>query len=482
MAKDPKAFLKISRKDSPYRPVEERIKDYKEVAVLKGIAETEQQARRCMDCGTPFCHWACPIGNYIPEWNDFLKDSNEAEAFVLLNATNNLPEVTGRVCPALCESGCVLGVNDDPVTIRENELSIIEYAFEKGLVKPQKPKKRTGKKIAVIGSGPAGLACAAQLNKAGHSVVVYERDDEIGGLMRYGIPDFKLKKGVLDRRIEVWKKEGIKFETEHNIGEDVKVEGLLKKFDAIVLAGGAKQPRDLSSTPGRGLKGIYFAMEYLSQRNREVAGKEITGEKIDAKGRDVVVIGGGDTGSDCVGSANRQGARQVIQIEVLPKPPQERPEDQPWPVYPRLLKTTSSHKEGCERMWSVLTKEFVGDDAGRVKALRCVKVEWEKGPDGGWNMKEIAGSGFEIKAGLVLLAIGFIGPEKSRLLKDLNVKLDSRGNVETDENYQTSVEKVFAAGDMRRGQSLVVWAISEGRRAAYAVDRYLMGESVLPKM
>ena len=435
-----------------------------------------------MDCGTPFCHWACPIGNYIPEWNDFLKDSNEAEAFVLLNATNNLPEVTGRVCPALCESGCVLGVNDDPVTIRENELSIIEYAFEKGLVKPQKPKKRTGKKIAVIGSGPAGLACAAQLNKAGHSVVVYERDDEIGGLIRYGIPDFKLKKGVLDRRIEVWKKEGIKFETEHNIGEDVKVEGLLKKFDAIVLAGGAKQPRDLSSTPGRGLKGIYFAMEYLSQRNREVAGKEITGEKIDAKGRDVVVIGGGDTGSDCVGSANRQGARQVIQIEVLPKPPQERPEDQPWPVYPRLLKTTSSHKEGCERMWSVLTKEFVGDDAGRVKVLRCVKVEWEKGPDGRWNMKEIAGSGFEIKAGLVLLAIGFIGPEKSRLLNDLNVKLDSRGNVETDENYQTSVEKVFAAGDMRRGQSLVVWAISEGRRAAYAVDRYLMGESVLPKI
>ncbi len=481
MAKDPKAFLKINRKDAPYRPVEERVKDYEEVAILKDIKDTEQQALRCMDCGTPFCHWACPLGNYIPEWNDFLKDGNEADAFLLLSATNNLPEITGRVCPALCESGCVLGVNDDPITIRENELSIIEYAFENGLVKPRKPKQRTGKKVAIIGSGPAGLACAAQLNTAGHSVVVYERDDEIGGLMRYGIPDFKLKKSVLDRRIEVWKKEGIKFKAGVNVGVDISVKDLLKEYDVICLAGGAKQPRDLK-IPGRQLNGIHFAMEYLTQINRKVAGKKLNGKGINAKGKDVVVIGGGDTGSDCVGSANRQGARQIIQIEVLPKPPAERTDNEPWPLYPRLLKTTSSHKEGCERMWSVLSKEFISDDKGNVKAIKCVKVEWGKGADGRWNMKEIAGSEFEIKAQLVLLAIGFLGPEKNGLLEELGVELDDRGNVKTDESYQSSVKNVFSAGDMRRGQSLIVWAISEGRRAAYSIDKFLMGQSYLPKV
>jgi glutamate synthase (NADPH/NADH) small chain len=408
---------------------------------------SRDQASRCMDCGTPFCHWGCPIGNYIPEWNDLVFNAQWERAFELLDATNNMPEVTGRVCPATCEYACVLGINDDPVTIRENELAVIEHAFKKGWVRPKPPKKRSGKKVAVIGSGPAGLACAAQLNKSGHKVVVFERDDRIGGILRYGIPDFKLEKRVLDRRIDIWKKEGIKFKTKTNVGVDYP---LSKEFDAVCLAGGSRVPRDLK-IPGRELKGIYFAMDYLTQSNRRIAGEKIPKDQlIDAKGKKVVVIGGGDTGADCVGTANRQGAACVVQIDLLPQPPECR----------------DSHEEGAERQWSILTKKFVGKN-GKVKKLSCVRLK----PD----MKEIPGSEFEIEADLVILAIGFLRPEHNGLLSSLGVEFDNRGNVKTDINYMTSVNKVFSAGDMRRGQSLVVWAIYEGRQAAKAIDKYLRG-------
>ncbi len=479
MAKDIKGFLKIQRRSTIYRPVEERIKDFDEVFILRPEEITVEQAIRCMDCGTPFCHWACPVGNYIPEWNEAVANGKWERAYELLSFTNNLPEVTGRVCPALCEYGCVLGINSDPVTIRENELSIIEHAFSTGLAKPRPPKHRTGKRVAVVGSGPAGLACADQLNKAGHSVVVFERDDRIGGLMRYGIPDFKLRKSVLDRRVDLWKQEGIEFRTGVWVGKDYPAKRLLKEFDAVCLAGGARKARDLN-IPGRDLKGIHLALEYLIQTNRIVAGDKIPKEGlIDAKGKVVVVIGGGDTGADCVGTANRQGAAKVIQIEVLPRPPKERPEDQPWPFYPRLFKTSTSHEEGCERMWQVLTKEFVGAN-GKVKALRCVKVEWKKDEAGRWKMEEVPGSEFEIPANLVLIAIGFLGPEHEGMLDDLGLEYDPRGNVKTDHRFMTSIKGVFSAGDMHRGQSLIVWAISEGRKCAYYIDEYLMGKSALP--
>ncbi len=478
MAKDIKGFLKIQRAETLYRPVEERIKDFKEVFLLRSDEKTVEQAIRCMDCGTPFCHWACPVGNYIPEWNEFVANEKWDKAFLLLDWTNNLPEVTGRVCPALCESACVLGLGSDPVTVRENELGIIEHAFRAGYVKPNPPSKRTGKKVAVVGSGPAGLSCAVQLNKAGHSVVVFERDNKIGGIMRYGIPDFKLEKWVLDRRIEIWKQEGIEFRTGINVGVDYSVEELLKNFDAICLAGGARQARDLN-IEGRQLQGIYLAMDYLVQANKRVSGEKIDGPIIDAKGKKVVVIGGGDTGADCVGVANREGAVKVVQIELLPKPPEQRPEDQPWPTYPKILKVSTSHQEGCQRLWSVLTKRFVGKDS-KVKRIECVKVDWFKDKNGRWQMKEIEGSEFDIEADLVLIAIGFLGPEHSGLLDLLSVEYDQRGNVKTDSNFMTSVKGVFSAGDMHRGQSLIVWAISEGRRCAYHIDRFLMGRSDLP--
>ncbi len=478
MAKDVKGFLKIQRSGCIYRPIEERIKDFEEVFVLRPDEKTVEQAMRCMDCGTPFCHWACPVGNYIPEWNESVAMEKWERAYELLSFTNNLPEITGRVCPALCEYGCVLGINSDPVTVRENELSIVERAFANGLVKPRPPEKRTGKTVAVVGSGPAGLACADQLNKAGHKVVVFERDDCIGGLMRYGIPDFKLKKSILDRRIEIWKREGIEFQTNVWIGRDYPTERLLKEFDAVCLAGGARNPRDLS-IPGRDLKGIHLALEYLTQSNRRVAGDEIEGELIDARDKVVVVIGGGDTGADCVGTANRQGAVKVYQIEVLPQPPKERPPDQPWPIYPRLFKTSTSHEEGCERIWSVLTKEFIGRN-GRVIGVRCVRVEWDKDETGRWKMKEIPNSEFELRADLVLIAIGFLGPEHKGMLDELGVGYDNRGNVKTDWRFMTSIKGVFSAGDMHRGQSLVVWAISEGRKCAHFIDEYLIGKSYLP--
>jgi glutamate synthase (NADPH/NADH) small chain len=433
-----------------------------------------------MDCGTPFCHWGCPIGNYIPEWNDHLFHGNWKGAFALLDATNNLPEITGRVCPSLCEYACVLGLNDDPVSIRENELAVIEFGFKNGLIRPNQIKHRTGKKIAVIGSGPAGLSCAAQLNRAGHSVIVFERDKLPGGILRYGIPDFKLEKKIIDRRIEIWKKEGVVFKTNTDAGIDYPAKKLLDDFDAVCLAGGCRKPRDLK-IEGRGLLGIYFAMDYLTQSNRRVAGEKVSkSELIDAKGKKVVVIGGGDTGSDCVGTAHRQGAGCLVQIEVLPQPKECRTKNHPWPEYPLLLKTTTSHEEGGVRQWSVMTKRFIGED-DFVKKLSCVRIEFEQ-VQGGTSpaIKEVPGSEFEIEADMVILAVGFLHPEHSPLLSGLNVEFDECGNVKTALNYMTSVEKVFSAGDMRRGQSLVVWAIAEGRRASHFIDKYLMGESNLP--
>jgi len=478
---DLKGFLKVKRQPGRYRPVCERVKDFGEVNLLRTKSQNKEQSSRCMDCGTPFCHSGCPIGNYIPEWNDLVFHDHWEKAFSLLSATNNLPEITGRVCPALCEYACVLGINDDPVTIRENELSIIEYAFKNDLIKPRILKKRTGKKIAIVGSGPAGLACADQLNSAGHQVVVFERDDAIGGILRYGIPEFKLEKKIIQRRVKILEREGIKFKTKINIGIDYKAKQLAEEFDAVCIACGSRTPRDLN-IPGRNLSGINFAMDYLIQSNRRVKGEQIPAEElIDAKNKRVVVIGGGDTGADCVGVAHRQGAACVIQIEIMPKPQTCRTQDFPWPKYPLLLKSSTSHEEGGIRDWSVLTKRFVGLDSKLTK-LACVRVGFEKDTPGCLLMQEIAGSDFEIEADLVILALGFLYPEKKGLIQEWKLDLDQRGNVKTDEKFMTSKKNVFACGDMRRGQSLIVWAIAEGRRAAYHIDKYLMGQSTLPEL
>lgn len=458
---DIKGFLKVKRQRSHYRPVCERVKDYSEVNILRSDSSSQEQSSRCMDCGTPFCHWGCPIGNYIPEWNDLVFKGQWKEALALLTATNNFPEFTGRVCPAPCEFACVLGINDEPVTVRENELGIIEHGYKTGTIRPNTKIKRTGKTVAVVGSGPAGLAVADQLNKAGHKVTVYEKDEKTGGILRYGIPDFKLEKKVIDRRIKVMEKEGVKFITGVNVGKDIKYAVLKKQYDAMCLAGGSRVPRDLKAE-GRELEGIYFAMDYLMQSNRRISGGTVA-EPIDAKGKKVVVIGGGDTGSDCVGTALRQGASCVVQIEVLPKPTEDRPANQPWPKYPNILKTSSSHEEGCERMWSVSTKKFIGEN-GKVNAILC----------------EHDGKEITLSADMVVLAMGFLHPQHEGLLDDLKLRYDQRGNVSTDNNYMTSQKGVFSAGDMRRGQSLVVWAISEGRRAAYSIDKFLMGSSELP--
>jgi len=467
---DVRGFLKVKKQLAEYRPVCERIKDYWEVMSLRSEEVSCEQASRCMDCGTPFCHWGCSIGNYIPEWNDLVFRGQWQKAFALLEATNNLPEITGRLCPALCEYACVLGINDDPVTIRENELDIIEYAFKTGLIKPRRLKKRTGKEIAVVGSGPAGLACADQLNQAGHLVVVFEKSAKPGGLLRYGIPDFKLEKWVLDRRLGILKKEGIVFVSGMNVGRDYPIDKLSKDFSVVCLATGSSVPRDLK-VEGRELKGIHFALDYLIQANKRVSGEKIAADKlIDAKDKKVVVIGGGDTGADCVGTAHRQGAKCVVQIELLAKPPECRTPDYPWPKYPLVCKTSTSHEEGGIREWSVSTKKFIGEN-GWVKKLLCQRVN-----------QETVGREFEIKTDLVIIALGFLHPEHNELVKDLGLEFDSKGNVKTDENYMTKVSGIFSAGDMHRGQSLVVWAIAEGRRAASCIDEYLMGESFLPKL
>ncbi len=469
----PTGFLEESRQLPEKRSVSERVRDYFEVDGAVDEKITYKQAARCMDCGIPFCHNGCPLGNIIPEFNDAVYQQNWKQAYEILISTNNFPEFTGRICPAPCEASCVLGINKPAVAIEYIEKSIIEKAFENGYVKPRIPQQRTGKKVAVVGSGPAGLAAAAQLNYAGHWVTVYERADEIGGLLRYGIPDFKLDKRVLDRRLEVMKEEGVKFITNANVGVNVSVAQLREEHDAILLCGGSTVPRDLP-IPGRNLKGVHFAMDFLTQQNRRVGDKKIAGEEIWATGKNVVVIGGGDTGSDCVGTSNRHKAKSVTQIEILSKPPKDRTPQMPWPNWPMILRTSTSHEEGCERQWSILTKEFVGDAKGNLVGLKVVEVEW---PQPG-SFKEVAGTERVIPCELALLAMGFVHPQHQGLLQQLGVELDDRGNVKAS-RYKTSVEHIFAAGDMRRGQSLVVWAISEGREAARSVDQHLTGHSLL---
>ncbi len=477
---DPKGFLKYTRETAPYRPVEERKRDWLEVHTHMPPERLQQQAARCMDCGVPFCHLGCPLGNIIPDWNDLVYRNKWHEALRRLHATNNFPEFTGRLCPAPCETACVLGINQPAVTIKQIEEHIIEYGFEKGWVQPEPPPVRTGKRVAVVGSGPAGLAAAQQLNRAGHWVTVFERADRIGGLLRYGIPDFKLDKKILDRRLQLMEAEGIDFQPGVNVGVDVTAAELLAAFDAVLLTGGSTIPRDLK-VPGRELKGIHFAMEYLTQQNRVNAGDHIPPEqRITAEGKRVVIIGGGDTGADCLGTAIRQGAKEVYQIELLPKPPLERDErTQPWPTYPMILRTSSAHEEGGIREWSINTKWFEGDERGNVKRLHAVRLEWYTDSSGRRQFREIPGSEFSLDVELVLLAMGFLHPQHDGLLDSLGVEYDERGNVKTI-HYATSVPGVFAAGDMRRGQSLIVWAISEGREAAHYVDKYLMGRTYLP--
>lgn len=475
----PTGFLEYQRVLPQKDEVELRTKTYREFVHPYKDTQLNKQAARCMDCGIPFCQSGCPLGNVIPEFNDAVYDGNWEEAYHILNSTNNFPEFTGRICPAPCESACVLGINKSPVTIEEIEKHIIEIAFKKGYVKPHKSYLKTGKKVAVIGSGPAGLACAAQLNKAGHQVTVFERDEKPGGLLRYGIPDFKLDKTVLDRRLAILSKSGIRFRTNAEVGKNVSIEEL-KAFHAVVLAGGSTVPRDLP-IPGRELKGVHFAMDFLKQQNCRVAAASITKEDIHADGKQVLVIGGGDTGSDCVGTSNRQGAKSVTQFELLPVPATERTAAMPWPSYPMLLKTTSSHEEGCQRHWSISTKAFLGDKNNQLRAALVVDLQWETDELGRpIKFTEIPGTEREIPCELVTLALGFLHPQSEGLLDQLGVNLTDRGNVAANEdNYQTNIPHVFSAGDMRRGQSLVVWAISEGRECARKVDEFLMGSSAL---
>ena len=485
----PTGFKEIPRELPKRRPVELRILDWNEIYTPFADEKLRAQGARCMDCGIPFCHNGCPLGNIIPEWNDLVYKNRWREAIDMLHKTNNFPEWTGRICPAPCEEACVLGINERPVTIKNIEYEIIEHAWKKGWIKPEPPPVRTGKTVAVIGSGPAGLACAAQLNKAGHTVTVFERADRVGGLLTYGIPQFKLEKKFIDRRVKLMADEGVTFKTNANVGFNVKVEELRRDFDAIVLCGGATKARDLP-VPGRELKGVHYAMEYLPQSNKATLGDDVPGQ-IHAKGKHVVILGGGDTGADCLGTAVRQGCASVHQFELLPKPPDSRDGTgvAPWPYWPMIYRTSSAHEEAEKllspdiRDFSINTKAFSGED-GVVKKLHGVRLEWTKDPQTGRpTMKEIAGSEFEMQCDLCLLAMGFLGPEQDGPVGQLGLKLDQRGNVVADENYMTSVPGVFAAGDLRRGQSLVVWAISEGRQAARGVDEFLMGRSDLgPKL
>jgi glutamate synthase (NADPH/NADH) small chain len=474
----PTGFMEFDRELPSKRPVQERRKDYKEFVNTWSGQELNKQSARCMDCGIPFCHHGCPLGNVIPEFNDAVYHQQWREAYDILTSTNNFPEFTGRICPAPCESSCVLGINQPPVAIEEIERHIIEIAFEKGFVTPNHPTVRTGRKVAVVGSGPAGLAAADQLNAAGHTVTVFERDDEPGGLLRYGIPDFKLEKWVVARRVRLMEEAGITFKCNAEVGTAISINDLLREFHAIVLAGGSTIPRDLP-VPGRHLNGVHFAMDFLKQQNKRVSNIPFSEEQLLATGKNVIVIGGGDTGSDCVGTSNRHQASSVTQFELMPKPPHSRTSFMPWPTYPMLLKTSSSHEEGADRHWAMATKAFIGDDKGNLKALKTVKLEWTMTEDGkAAQFTEVPGSEQELPCEMALLAMGFIHPQHKGLLKELDIELDERGNVKAAErNYQTNIAKIFAAGDMRRGQSLVVWAISEGRECARKVDEYLVGAS-----
>ncbi len=475
-------FLEFTRQLPAKRKPEERVNDYNEFIERFTDSQLNEQSARCMNCGVPFCHNGCPLGNVIPEFNDAVYRKNWLEAYEILSSTNNFPEFTGRICPAPCESACVLGINQPAITIEEIEKHIIEIAFDKGYVKAQRPILRTGKKVAVVGSGPAGLAAAAQLNAAGHSVTVYERDDAPGGLLRYGIPDFKLEKWVIDRRVKVMEESGVVFKCNTNVGTDISVNDILRENQAIVLAGGSTIPRDLA-VKGRDLKGVYFAMEFLKQQNKRNIGKKFGKEDIVVTGKHVVVIGGGDTGSDCVGTSNRHKATSVTQLELLPKPPVERTQIMPWPTYPMTLKTSSSHEEGCERKWSIATKEFIGDGKGNLKALKIVDLEWKIVEGRPGQFVEVPGSERDIPCDFAFLAMGFLHPQYEGMVEQLDIELDERGNVKASEKeYQTNIAKVFTAGDMRRGQSLVVWAIREGRDCAEKVDEFLMGGRSLLEM
>ena len=479
-------FIDYARHDRPYEPAEQRVTNWREFMVPLADDELKTQGARCMDCGIPFCHQGCPVNNMIPEWNDLIYRGEWRAALGVLHSTNNFPEFTGRICPAPCEQACVLNINDDPVTIKTIECAIIDRGWNEGWVVPEPPAHKTGKRVAVVGSGPAGMACSQQLARAGHDVVLFEKETRIGGLMRYGIPDFKFEKFGIDRRIEQMQAEGVEFRTSTHIGVDIPAQQLVDEFDAVVLSGGAEDPRDLP-IPGRDLDGIHYAMPFLTQQNKRNAGDDgIPAEEADgailATGKNVVVIGGGDTGSDCIGTSNRQQPDSVTSFEILEKPPDQPDIEMTWPNWPLKLWTSSSHEEGVERDWSISTKEFLGDENGRLRGMTCIRVDWQKGNDGRMNIVEVPGSEFEIKTELVLLAMGFVHPVHAGMIEQLGIDLDPRGNVAADtEKYRSSNPKVFAAGDMRRGQSLVVWAIREGRQCAAAVDEFLMGTSDLPR-
>jgi glutamate synthase (NADPH/NADH) small chain len=475
-------FMEIERRDRPYAPVPQRVKFYKEFVQALSEQEMSQQGARCMDCGIPFCQTGCPVNNIIPDWNDLVYRNKWREAIEVLHSTNNFPEFTGRVCPAPCEAACVLNINNDPVTIKSIEQAIVDKAWSEGWIGPLVPQQKTGKKVAVVGSGPAGMACAQQLARAGHDVTLFEKSDRIGGLLRYGIPDFKMEKHLIDRRIEQMAAEGVTFRTSVHVGVTVQASELIKEFDAVVLTGGSEKPRELP-VPGRELAGIHFAMEFLPQQNKKVAGDKVTDQLV-ATGKHVVVIGGGDTGSDCIGTSIRQGAASVTNFELMPQPPDRENKPLTWPYWPLKLRTSSSHEEGAERDFAIATKSFEGRN-GQVESLTACRVEWVKDDKGGMAMKEVPGTEFKIPAQLVLLAMGYVHPVHEGLVDQLGVAKDARGNVRAttdgDGAYATSVPKVFAAGDMRRGQSLVVWAIREGRQCAREVDTFLMGSSDLPR-
>ncbi|HED12829.1 MAG TPA: glutamate synthase subunit beta [Gammaproteobacteria bacterium] len=476
----PTGFLEIHRKIPANSPIADRLQDFREFTVQLNFKQLSQQGARCMDCGIPFCHYGCPVNNIIPDWNHLVYTKKWHQAIHVLHSTNNFPEFTGRICPAPCEAACTLNIDDNPVTIKNIERAIVDRAWQEGWIKPEIAEQKTGKSVIIVGSGPAGMACAQQLARAGHKVTLVEKNDRIGGLMRYGIPNFKMEKRLIDRRIAQMRAEGVIFRTNVHIGVNRKSSILLEGYDAVVLTGGSEHARDLP-VPGRDLRDIYYAMEYLLQQNRRIAGEVIPDDiKISARGKNVIVIGGGDTGSDCIGTANRQKAHSITQLEILPKPPEKENKALSWPEWPQKMRTTTSHEEGCDRDWSVITKSFSGKN-GQVKTIQCARLQWHQDTSGGWQMEEIPGSEFELKADLVLLAMGFIHPVHEGMLKDLGVALDARGNVKANtRQYQTSIPNVFAAGDMRRGQSLIVWAIHEGRGCAKAVDEFLMGESNLP--
>ncbi len=477
-------FLEIERKDRSYEPVEQRLKNYSEFVLPMPPAEVSRQGARCMDCGIPYCHNGCPVNNIIPQFNELVRRDRWKDALEVLHSTNNFPEFTGRICPAPCEASCTLNIDDNPVTIKSIECAIVDRGWQEGWIQPLVPVQKTGKRVAVVGSGPAGLSCAQQLARAGHSVTLFEKADRVGGLLRYGIPDFKMEKHHIDRRMRQMEAEGVEFRTGVEVGATLSIKSLLEGYDAVALTGGAELPRDLE-VPGRELNGIHFAMDFLTQQNKRNAGDDEARAAprgtLTAKGKHVIVIGGGDTGSDCVGTSNRHGAASVTQLEVMPQPPVRENKALTWPDWPLKLRTSSSHEEGAARDFAVLTKRAVGSN-GKVEALECVRVEWVKGADGRMAMQEVAGSTFELRADLVLLAMGFVGPRRPGLVEQAGVALDPRGNVSANvKDYQTSVPRLFAAGDMRRGQSLVVWAIREGRQCARSIDESLMGSSTLPR-